>query len=152
MLPHKKSNTMHRQKQRRRSAHLISTFVYATWILQFICYSNPRFQASSLLLRLYRPVCVGPGRKPTLFVFSCGGLYVACTSEYEARRKIKTVLWMGVSTTSKKNRYITIRVAQHATLLSDVFIASERNILPLLNIDLTSSFLFSKIKFRLMYL
>ena len=25
---------------------------------------NPKFQASSSFLRLYRPVCVGPGRKP----------------------------------------------------------------------------------------
>ena len=27
-------------------------------------YLNPKFQASSLLLCLYRSVCVGPGRKP----------------------------------------------------------------------------------------
>ena len=27
-------------------------------------YLNPKFQASSSFLSLYRPVCVGPGRKP----------------------------------------------------------------------------------------
>ena len=33
----------------------------------------PRFQASSFMLLLYSLVCVGPGRKPKLFVFSCTG-------------------------------------------------------------------------------
>ena len=32
---------------------------------------DPKFQASSLLLWLSRPVCVGPGRKLKLLVFSC---------------------------------------------------------------------------------
>ena len=35
--------------------------------------SKSEFQASSLPLWLYRPVCVGPGRKPKLLVFSCKG-------------------------------------------------------------------------------
>ena len=34
------------------------------WIVQFLFYLNPKFQASSSFLCLYRPVCVGPGRKP----------------------------------------------------------------------------------------
>ena len=37
---------------------------------------NPEFQASSLLLRLYRSVCVRPGRKPRRPVFSRRGSYV----------------------------------------------------------------------------
>ena len=46
------------------TAKLISAFVFATRIVQFLFYLNPKFQASSSFLRLYRPVCVGPGRKP----------------------------------------------------------------------------------------
>ena len=39
-------------------------FVFATRITQFLFYLNPKFQASSSFLCLYRPVCVGPVRKP----------------------------------------------------------------------------------------
>ena len=46
------------------SAKLISAFVFATRIAQFLFYLNPKFQASSSFLCLYRPVCVGPVRKP----------------------------------------------------------------------------------------
>ena len=46
------------------TAKLISAFVFATRTVQFLFYLNPKFQASSLLLCLYRPVCVGPVRKP----------------------------------------------------------------------------------------
>ena len=41
---------------------LISAFVFTTQIVQFLFFLNPKFQASSLLLRLYKPVCVRPGR------------------------------------------------------------------------------------------
>ena len=37
---------------------------FATRIVQFLFYLNPKFQASSSFLCLYRPVCVGPVRKP----------------------------------------------------------------------------------------
>ena len=70
------------RKQRRRSASrtakLISAFVFATRILQSLCFLNPKFQASSNLLWLYRPVCVGPGRKPRRPVFSQRGLKFQC--------------------------------------------------------------------------
>ena len=39
-------------------------FVFATRIVQFLFYLNPKFQDSSMILCLYRSVCVGPGRKP----------------------------------------------------------------------------------------
>ena len=42
--------------------------------MQFL-HLNPKFQASSHLLWLYRPVCVGPGRKPRRPVFSKRGSY-----------------------------------------------------------------------------
>ena len=43
------------RKQRRRSA---------SRIVQSLFFINPKFQASSHLLWLYRLVCVGPGQKP----------------------------------------------------------------------------------------
>ena len=47
-----------------KDAELISAFVFATWIGQSLYFLNPKFQASSHLMWLYSPVCVGPGRKP----------------------------------------------------------------------------------------
>ena len=52
------------------TAQLISAFVFATRIEHSLYYLNPKFQASSRLLRLYSPVCVDPGRKPRSPVFS----------------------------------------------------------------------------------
>ena len=52
------------------TAQLISAFVFTTQIVHFLLYLYPKFQASNLLLRLYMPVCVGPGRKPPRPVFS----------------------------------------------------------------------------------
>ena len=46
------------------TAKLISAFVFAARIVQLHFYLNPKFQASSSFLCLYRPVCVGPVRKP----------------------------------------------------------------------------------------
>ena len=46
------------------NAKLISAFVFTTRIVQFLYYLNPKFQASSSFLCLYRPVFVGPVRKP----------------------------------------------------------------------------------------
>ena len=45
------------------TAKLISAFVFAIRIVQSLYYLHPKFQASSHHLWLYRPVCVGPGRK-----------------------------------------------------------------------------------------
>ena len=44
------------------TAKLISAFVFATWIAQYLFYLNP-FQTSDNPLWLYSPVCVGPGQK-----------------------------------------------------------------------------------------
>ena len=52
------------------TAKLISAFVFATQIVQFLFYLNPKFQASSYILWLHSPVCVGPGRKPRRPVYS----------------------------------------------------------------------------------
>ena len=55
------------------TAKLISTFVFTTWIVQSLYFLSQKFQASSQLLWLYSPVCVGPGRKPRRQVFSQPG-------------------------------------------------------------------------------
>ena len=57
---------------------IIDSFVlvFATWIERSRFYLNPKFQASSHLLWLYSPVCVGPGQKPRRPVFSQRGSYV----------------------------------------------------------------------------
>ena len=52
-----------------------SAFVFATRIVQFLFYLNPKLQASSSFLSLYRPICVGPGRKPRRPVFSRRGSF-----------------------------------------------------------------------------
>ena len=39
-------------------------FFVFTWIVQFLYFLNPKFPAYYHLLRLYRPVCVRPGRNP----------------------------------------------------------------------------------------
>ena len=46
------------------TAKLISEFAFATRIVQFLYFLNPKFSASSPLLCLYSWVCVGPVRKP----------------------------------------------------------------------------------------
>ena len=43
---------------------LISAFVFATWIVQFLYFLNPKLPASSHLLCLCSSVCVVPVRKP----------------------------------------------------------------------------------------
>ena len=58
--PHGKTNNLQKAKTKTQ----ISFAVTATRIVQFLFYFNPKFQASSSFLRLYRSVCVGPGRKP----------------------------------------------------------------------------------------
>ena len=55
------------------TATLISAFVFATRIVQFLFFLNPKFQASSHLLWLYNPVCVGPCQRPRRPVFSQRG-------------------------------------------------------------------------------
>ena len=55
---------------------LISAFVFATRIVQSLYYLNPKFQSTSHFLWLYSPVCVGPGRKPRIPVFSQRGSFV----------------------------------------------------------------------------
>ena len=50
--------------QLRSTAKLISAFVFATRLVQFLFYVYPKFQASSTFLCLCSSVCVGPVQKP----------------------------------------------------------------------------------------
>ena len=67
------------------TAKLISAFVFATWIVQFLYCLNLKFQASSHLLWLYSPVCVGPGRKPRGPVFSHRGSNVIFEDAFDSK-------------------------------------------------------------------
>ena len=58
------------------TAKLIGAFAFATQIAQSLFILNPKFQASSQLLWLYSPVCVGSGRKPRRPVFSSRGSFI----------------------------------------------------------------------------
>ena len=58
------------------AAKLISAFVFATRLVPSLYLLNSKFQASSSILWLYSPVCVGPGQKPQRPVFWRRGSFV----------------------------------------------------------------------------
>ena len=64
------------------TAQLIRAFVFATQIVQSLSFLNQKFQASSHLVWLYSPVCVGPGRKPQRLVFSEQGSNIVRYASY----------------------------------------------------------------------
>ena len=80
---HVKTGFLHMRKQRVKDADQLCSNCTADQRLCFhytdstipVFFPNPKFQASSHLLWLYSPVCVGPGRKPLRPVFSQRGLY-----------------------------------------------------------------------------
>ena len=88
---HGKTCNLPRRKQMAQisfavTAKLISAFVFTTRIVQFLFYLNPKFQASSSFLCLYRSVCVGPVRY-TLLVFPRGGSKFYCPHLFEEKRR-----------------------------------------------------------------
>ena len=66
--------------------------VFATRIVQSLYFLNLKFQASSHLLWLYSPVCVGPGRKSRRPVFSERGSYNNREKNPALETKIKNEL------------------------------------------------------------
>ena len=55
------------------AGHLISAFVFATYLVQSLYFLKLDFEDSAHLLSLHNPVCVGPGWKPQRWDFSrCG--------------------------------------------------------------------------------
>ena len=65
------------------TAKLISAFVFATWIVQYLFFLNTKlkFQASSHLQWLYSLVCVRPGQIPN-FWFSHAGAHIEHCTNY----------------------------------------------------------------------
>ena len=73
-------------------AKLISAFVFATEIVKSLFFVNTKFQASSQLLWLYSPVCVGPGQKPRRLVFSERGSNMYCLWSSKGEREVQSPL------------------------------------------------------------
>ena len=84
------------------TAQLISAFVFTTSIIHFLFFLNPKFQACSLLLWLYRSVCVRPGRRPQRPIF------------YRHGSMMTFILTQGKNTNNKGRA-----VAQYVDKLSD---------------------------------
>ena len=72
---HEKTHILHMQKQRRRCEADQRLNVFATRIVQSLCFLNQKYPTSNRLLcrRLCSSVCVGPFRKPHCWFFSCRG-------------------------------------------------------------------------------
>ena len=68
-----KQKSLVRKNRLFATARLISAFVFAIRVEQFLLYMNSKCQAFSHLLWLYSSVCVGLGRKPRRPVFSQRG-------------------------------------------------------------------------------
>ena len=66
------------------TSQLVSTFVFATRIVQYLLYLYAKFQDSSFLLWVYMPVCVGPWRKCRRPVFLHRSTY---NSSFEQRHE-----------------------------------------------------------------
>ena len=87
------------------TAQLISAFVFVTWKVQSIFFLYPKFQAFSYLLLLYSRVCVTPGRKPRIPVFSQRGsndvhhkiqIYNACSESF-SRESARVMQYLSFS-------------------------------------------------------
>ena len=75
------------------TAKLISAFVFATRIVQFLFLFNPKFQASSRFLWLYRSVCVRPGRKSRRLVFTRhGSVIITVTNLFKPTAETETII------------------------------------------------------------
>ena len=101
------------------AAKLISAFVFATWIVQSLCFLNPKFQVSSHLLWLYSPDCVGPGRKPRRPVFWRRGSIVFFSST-----DICLILMM---TSSAKHSYLCIIIISWAASWENLLLCVCKN-------------------------
>ena len=76
------------------NALLIWAFVIATGIVNVLLYLYPKFQDSSFLLSLHRPLCVRPGWKLRRPVFSCHGSFLSYPNAlYEATSSSPFSLW-----------------------------------------------------------
>ena len=102
------------------TAKLISAFVFATFIVQFLFFLNWKFQASSHLLCLYSSVCVRPGRKPQRPVFSHHGSYKSETESYQTKSPTK-IIKLTVTYKSWFKDIILVPICRHLCRRSYVF-------------------------------
>ena len=65
---YEKTGFLHIRKQTREADQRLCFRYTDSTIPRY--YLNPKFQASSHLVWMYSPVCVGPGRKPRRPIFS----------------------------------------------------------------------------------
>ena len=76
------------------TAQLISVFVFATQIVQSLFYLHPKFQVSSQLLQMHRPVYVRPGRIPQKLVFLRHGSYYKYTDTFMKIEKMNMIVYL----------------------------------------------------------
>ena len=96
----------------------LCAFVFATPIVKSFYFLNPKFQASSYLLWLYSPVCVGPGQKPRRPVFSERGSYEISLVFFQAfeEQEHSRLMSTGASTALPKgNREMQKNLSQNST-------------------------------------
>ena len=74
---------------------------YSTQIIQFLFFLNSNFQASSHLLWLYIPICVGPGQKTRKPVFSQRGSFFKEMKTSTTSPPREVMSWGLTSQTSK---------------------------------------------------
>ena len=85
---------------------LISAFVFATGIVQSLYYLHPKFQASSHLLCLPSPVCVGPGWKHRRPVFSQRGSYCLPLQNWSLCFSLQFVWWILIEVNQYMSRVV----------------------------------------------
>ena len=96
------------------SAKLISAFVFATWIVQYIFFQNTKFQASSHIQWLYSLVCVRPCQNPNCWCSHAGAqnFEVEMTSLFCTR----VFYWEDTKETMDKNVSETVTCLKTFTL------------------------------------
>ena len=87
------------------TAQLISAFVFATQIICFLFSLNTKFQASSLFLWLYRPVCVGVGQKKNKDLFS------RVRAQFKSEKSSSS--WLFTSTTLYEEPNVCLKDTTH---------------------------------------
>ena len=93
------------EDQQSASAQLISVFVFATQIVGSQFFLDSIFQASSLLLWLYWPVCVGSGRKPHCWFSQDETQTCEChTDNFSLTLVDKSLALTKIQTSSPRNR------------------------------------------------
>ena len=100
----------------------------ATRIVQSFYFLNPNFQASSHLLCLYSPVCVGPGRKPRRLVFSQRGSYNSKSHSLCTKGKHFNIIFFRILSNSMMSflkNFLTTLYMPYVNFLNNLYFTSE---------------------------